>query len=158
MARPLLSVGPTVLLPVRALERISCIFLWISVGAVAALQCCDDFTRWRSPQATRLTLTSRAFYNDVLGHYCEFMSQFFNYDRVMPMNTGVEAVETAAKLIRRWGYDKKGIPVNKARGACASFECCVCVCVCVCVLVCVSARIGLACGAVVSGEKMCVCA
>jgi hypothetical protein len=117
-----------------------------------------DFTRWRSPQATRLTLTSRAFYNDVLGHYCEFMSQFFNYDRVMPMNTGVEAVETAAKLIRRWGYDKKGIPVNKARGACASFECCVCVCVCVCVCACVCERahwVGVW-RCCVRGENVCV--
>jgi len=66
-------------------------------------------------QASRLTLTSRAFFNDQLGPYLEFMTDYFGYDRVLPMNTGVEGGETAIKLARRWGYDVKGIPANKAR-------------------------------------------
>jgi len=66
-------------------------------------------------QAQRLTLTSRAFYNDVLGEYEEFITRLFNYDKALPMNTGVEAVETALKLARRWGYEVKGIPQNKAK-------------------------------------------
>ena len=66
-------------------------------------------------QASRLTLTSRAFYNDLLGEYAQFVTQYFGYDKVLAMNTGVEAVETAIKLCRRWGYQVKGIPENKAR-------------------------------------------
>ena len=66
-------------------------------------------------QAKRLTLTSRAFHNDWFGEYAKFITEFFDYDKVLPMNTGVEAVETAIKLTRRWGYDVKGIPENKAR-------------------------------------------
>ena len=66
-------------------------------------------------QAHKLTLTSRAFYNDVLGEYEEYMCNYFGYDRILPMNTGVEGGETAVKLARRWGYDVKGIPNNKAR-------------------------------------------
>lgn len=66
-------------------------------------------------QATRLTLTSRAFYSDQLGEYCRYMHSYFGYDKILPMNTGVEAVETAIKLCRRWGYTVKGIPENKAR-------------------------------------------
>ncbi len=66
-------------------------------------------------QAQRLTLTSRAFYNDQLGEYEAFMTQLFGYDRLLPMNTGVEAVETAIKLCRRWGYEVKGIPDGKAK-------------------------------------------
>jgi ornithine--oxo-acid transaminase len=66
-------------------------------------------------QAQRLTLTSRAFHNDQFGEYARFITQYFGYDRVLPMNTGVEAVETGIKLARRWGYDVKGIPENKAR-------------------------------------------
>jgi ornithine--oxo-acid transaminase len=65
-------------------------------------------------QAQQLTLTSRAFYNDALGEYAEFITNYFGYDKVLPMNTGVEAVETAIKLCRRWGYAVKGIPENKA--------------------------------------------
>jgi ornithine--oxo-acid transaminase len=60
-------------------------------------------------------LTSRAFYNDALGEYAQFITRFFGYDRVLPMNTGVEAVETAIKLARRWAYDVKGIPENQAK-------------------------------------------
>lgn len=66
-------------------------------------------------QAQLLTLTSRAFHNNVLGQYEKFMTDIFGYQRLLPMNTGVEAAETAVKLARRWGYDKKGIPENQAR-------------------------------------------
>lgn len=66
-------------------------------------------------QAQRLTLTSRAFYNDQLGKYAEFLTDYFGYDRLLPMNTGVEAVETAIKLCRKWAYQIKGIPEGKAK-------------------------------------------
>jgi len=66
-------------------------------------------------QARQLTLTSRAFYNDQLGEYAQFVTSYFGYDKVLPMNTGVEAVETAIKLCRRWGYEVKGIAENKAK-------------------------------------------
>jgi ornithine--oxo-acid transaminase len=66
-------------------------------------------------QAQNLTLTSRAFHNDVLGEYCEFVTKYFGMDRVLPMNTGVEGGETAIKLARKWGYQVKGIAPNKAR-------------------------------------------
>jgi len=66
-------------------------------------------------QAQKLTLTSRAFHNDSLGAYTEYITSYFGYDRVLPMNTGVEGGETAVKLARRWGYDVKGIPEDKAR-------------------------------------------
>lgn len=66
-------------------------------------------------QASKLTLTSRAFYNNLLGDYEAFITSFFGYDKVLPMNTGVEGGETAMKLARRWGYDKKGIPANEAK-------------------------------------------
>lgn len=65
-------------------------------------------------QAETLCLTSRAFYNDSLGPYEEFMHNYFGYDKLLPMNTGAEAVETALKLARKWGYLKKGIPANEA--------------------------------------------
>ncbi|MDX2047550.1 MAG: ornithine--oxo-acid transaminase [Chitinophagaceae bacterium] len=66
-------------------------------------------------QSQKLTLTSRAFYSDLLGEYAQFITSYFGYDKVLPMNTGVEAVETAIKLARRWGYAVKGIPDNKAK-------------------------------------------
>ncbi|NNJ88631.1 MAG: ornithine--oxo-acid transaminase [Eudoraea sp.] len=66
-------------------------------------------------QAEKLTLTSRAFYNDMLGVYERYLTSYFGFDKVLPMNTGAEAVETAMKLARKWGYEKKGIPNNKAR-------------------------------------------
>lgn len=66
-------------------------------------------------QAQKLTLTSRAFHSDLLGEYAQFITNYFGYDKVLPMNTGVEAVETAIKLCRRWGYTSKGIPDNKAK-------------------------------------------
>ncbi len=66
-------------------------------------------------QAEKLTLTSRAFYNDVLGPYEKFMTEYFNYDKILPINTGVEAVETALKLCRKWAYEVKGTPSNEAK-------------------------------------------
>ena len=66
-------------------------------------------------QASTLTLTSRAFHNNILGEYEKFITDLFGYDKVLPMNTGVEGGETANKLARKWGYLKKGIPENKAR-------------------------------------------
>jgi len=66
-------------------------------------------------QAKTLTLTSRAFYNDKLGPYEKFATEFFGYDKLLPMNSGAEADETALKLARRWGYDKKGVPENQAK-------------------------------------------
>jgi ornithine--oxo-acid transaminase len=65
-------------------------------------------------QSQKLTLTSRAFYNDALGAYEQFITNYFGYDKVLPMNTGVEAVETALKLCRKWAYEVKGIPHDKA--------------------------------------------
>jgi len=65
-------------------------------------------------QAKTLTLTSRAFYNDQLGEYAAFVTSFFGYDKVLPMNTGVEAGETAIKIARKWAYEKKGVQENKA--------------------------------------------
>lgn len=67
-----------------------------------------------SEQAKTLTLTSRAFYNDMLGKYEKFACEFFNFDKILPMNTGAEAVETALKICRRWAYEKKGIAENEA--------------------------------------------
>lgn len=66
-------------------------------------------------QAEKLTLTSRAFYNSCLGEYEKFITDYFGYDKVLPMNTGAEAVETALKLCRKWGYEKKGISSNEAK-------------------------------------------
>jgi len=65
-------------------------------------------------QAQTLTLTSRAFYNDTLGVYEKFVTEYFGFDKVLPMNTGAEAVETAIKLCRKWGYEKKGVVENEA--------------------------------------------
>lgn len=66
-------------------------------------------------QAQKLTLTSRAFHNDLLGRYAKFVCEYFGFERMLPMNSGVEACETAVKLARRWGYDVKGIPENQAK-------------------------------------------
>ena len=66
-------------------------------------------------QAQKLTLTSRAFYNSVLGEYEKYITEYFGYDKVLPMNTGVEGDETAFKLARKWAYSVKGIPENKAK-------------------------------------------
>jgi ornithine--oxo-acid transaminase len=66
-------------------------------------------------QAQKLTLTSRAFHSDQLGEFEKYITQYFAYDKVLPMNSGVEAVETAIKLARRWGYKVKGVEENKAK-------------------------------------------
>ncbi|UXP34148.1 ornithine--oxo-acid transaminase [Reichenbachiella agarivorans] len=66
-------------------------------------------------QAQKLTLTSRAFYNDALGEYEKYITEYFGFDKVLPMNTGAEAVETAIKLTRKWAYEVKGIPENEAK-------------------------------------------
>src|SRR6188768_3781103 len=66
-------------------------------------------------QAQKLTLTSRAFHNDQLGEYTRFITKWFGYDKVLPMNTGVEAVETAIKLCRKWAYEVKGIAADQAK-------------------------------------------
>ncbi|KYG78481.1 ornithine--oxo-acid aminotransferase [Roseivirga spongicola] len=66
-------------------------------------------------QAQTLTLTSRAFYNDVLGPYEKYVTEYFGFDKVLPMNTGAEAVETAIKIARKWGYEKKGVDENEGK-------------------------------------------
>jgi ornithine--oxo-acid transaminase len=66
-------------------------------------------------QAGKLTLTSRAFYNDVLGKYEKYITEYFGFDKVLPMNTGAEGVETAIKICRRWAYEKKGVAENQAK-------------------------------------------
>ena len=66
-------------------------------------------------QASKLTLTSRAFYNDILGKYEKYVTDYFGYDKLLPMNTGVEGGETAIKLARKWAYSVKGVSENKAK-------------------------------------------
>ncbi|MDX9705095.1 MAG: aminotransferase class III-fold pyridoxal phosphate-dependent enzyme, partial [Weeksellaceae bacterium] len=66
-------------------------------------------------QAKKISLTSRAFYNSQLGKYEKFITELMGYDKVLPMNTGAEAVETAIKIARKWGYEKKGIPSGQAK-------------------------------------------
>jgi ornithine--oxo-acid transaminase len=66
-------------------------------------------------QAETLTLTSRAFYNDVLGAYEKYVTEYFGFDKVLPMNTGAEAVETAIKVCRKWAYERRGVPENEAK-------------------------------------------
>ncbi len=66
-------------------------------------------------QARKLTLTSRAFYNDVLGPYEKFITSYFGFDKILPMNTGAEGVETALKICRKWAYERRNIPENEAR-------------------------------------------
>jgi len=66
-------------------------------------------------QADTLTLTSRAFYSDQLGQYTKFITDYFGFDKVLPMNTGAEAVETAIKLCRKWSYQKKGLKPGSAK-------------------------------------------
>ncbi|MBT8284639.1 MAG: ornithine--oxo-acid transaminase [Flavobacteriaceae bacterium] len=84
-------------------------------SAVNQGHCHPDIIRALKSQAEKLTLTSRAFYNDMLGVYEQYITSYFGFEKVLPMNTGAEAVETAIKLARKWGYEKKGIPNNKAR-------------------------------------------
>jgi len=84
-------------------------------SAVNQGHCHPRIVKALTDQAQKLTLTSRAFYNNVLGQYEKYITDFFGYDKVLPMNTGAEADETALKLIRKWGYKVKGIPQNEAK-------------------------------------------
>jgi len=84
-------------------------------SAVNQGHCHPRIVRALTDQASRLTLTSRAFHSDQLAEYTRYIADYFGYDKVLPMNTGVEAVETAIKLSRRWGYEVKGIPDNEAK-------------------------------------------
>ena len=112
-------------LPV-VLDRGEGVFVWDSEGkkyfdflsaysAVNQGHCHPKIIEALVNQASKLTLTSRAFFNSQLGPYEKFICELFNYDKVLPMNTGVEGGETANKLARKWGYLKKNIPENKAR-------------------------------------------
>lgn len=112
-------------LPV-VLEKGEGIFLWDVDGkryydflsgysAVNQGHCHPAITGALIRQSTKLTLTSRAFHNNLLGEYERFITSYFGYDKVLPMNTGVEGGETAIKLARRWGYERKGIAENEAR-------------------------------------------
>ncbi len=111
-------------LPV-VLQKGAGVFLWDVEGkryydflsaysAVNQGHCHPSIVAAIKKQAEKLTLTSRAFYNDVLGTYEKYITEYFNYQKVLPMNTGVEAVETAIKICRKWAYEEKGIPHNKA--------------------------------------------
>jgi ornithine--oxo-acid transaminase len=102
------------------------VYLWDVVGkkyidflsgysAVNQGHCHPTIIKSLVEQAQKLTLTSRAFHNNLLGEYEQFITAYFGYDKVLPMNTGVEGGETAIKLARRWAYDKKGIEENKAK-------------------------------------------
>ncbi|MEE2837332.1 MAG: ornithine--oxo-acid transaminase [Bacteroidota bacterium] len=84
-------------------------------SAVNQGHCHPHIVKALQKQAEKLTLTSRAFYNSNLGPFEKFMTELFGYDKVLPMNSGVEGGETSNKLARKWGYLKKGIPENKAR-------------------------------------------
>lgn len=112
-------------LPV-VLERGKGIFVWDVNGkryfdflsaysAVNQGHCHPKIVKAMTDQAKKLMLTSRAFYNNVLGEWEEYITEYFGYDKVLPMNSGAEADETALKLCRRWGYDVKGIPENQAK-------------------------------------------
>ena len=84
-------------------------------SAVNQGHCHPKIIKALNDQASKLTLTSRAFHNDILADYEEYITKLFGYDKVLPMNTGVEGGETANKLARKWGYLKKGIEEDKAR-------------------------------------------
>jgi len=112
-------------LPV-VLEKGEGVFLWDVEGkryfdflsaysAVNQGHCHPKIVQAMCEQAKTLTLTSRAFFNNCLGPYEKFITEFFNYDKILPMNSGAEADETALKLCRRWAYDKKGIKENEAK-------------------------------------------
>ena len=84
-------------------------------SAVNQGHCHPAIIKALTDQASRLTLTSRSFYNSVLGEYEEYVTKYFKYDKVLPMNSGAEADETALKLCRKWAYKKKGIKENNAK-------------------------------------------
>ncbi len=85
-----------------------------SYSAVNQGHCHPRIIETLKEQAEKLTLTSRAFYNDVLGAYEQYVTEYFGFDKVLPMNTGAEAVETAIKIARKWGYEKKGLDLEQA--------------------------------------------
>ncbi len=87
-------------------------------SAVNQGHCHPRIVKALTDQAQKLTLTSRAFYNSVLGEYEEYVTKYFGYDKVLPMNSGAEGDETALKLCRKWGYKKKGIKENNAKIIC----------------------------------------
>ena len=84
-------------------------------SAVNQGHCHPKIVEAMTEQAKKLALTSRAFYNNVVGEWEEYITKYFGYDKVLPMNSGAEADETALKLCRRWGYDVKGIPADQAK-------------------------------------------
>lgn len=84
-------------------------------SAVNQGHCHPKIVQALTDQAKTLALTSRAFYNNALGEYEEYITKYFGYDKVLPMNTGAEGDETALKLCRKWAYEKKGIPENQAK-------------------------------------------
>lgn len=84
-------------------------------SAVNQGHCHPKITQTLIEQSQKLALTSRAFYNNVLGEYEKYMTGIFGYDKLLPMNTGAEGVETALKLARKWGYEKKGVTENSAK-------------------------------------------
>jgi len=107
------------------LERGQGVFVWDIEGnkyfdflsaysAVNQGHCHPRIIEAFTKQASQLTLCSRAFYNDALGEYSQFITNYFGYPRVLPMNTGVEACESSVKIARRWGYEVKKIPNNEA--------------------------------------------
>ncbi|RUP49697.1 pyridoxal phosphate-dependent transferase [Jimgerdemannia flammicorona] len=83
-------------------------------SAVNQGHCHPEIVAALCEQAQKLALSSRAFYNDVFGRFAEYVTKYFGYDMVLPMNTGAEAVETGIKLARKWGYMRKGIPEGRA--------------------------------------------
>ena len=83
-------------------------------SAVNQGHCHPELVKALTEQASRLTLSSRAFYNDVFPRFAEFVTKFFGFDMVLPMNTGAEAVETGVKIARKWAYKVKGVPANEA--------------------------------------------
>ena len=84
-------------------------------SAVNQGHCHPKIVKALTDQSQKLALTSRAFFNDSLGVYEEYITKYFGYDKVLPMNTGAEGDETALKLCRKWAYEKKGVPENKAK-------------------------------------------
>ena len=84
-------------------------------SAVNQGHCHPSIVQAMQAQTEKLTLTSRAFYSSNLGKYEQFVTEYFGYDKVLPMNTGAEAVETAIKIARKWAYDVKGVPANAAK-------------------------------------------
>ena len=84
-------------------------------SAVNQGHCHPKIVKALTEQAQKLALTSRAFYNSKLGEYEKYLTSYFGYDKVLPMNSGAEAVETALKLTRKWAYEKKGVAENQAK-------------------------------------------